>query len=519
MPARTLTLMQSEKGRAAQPIHAVLRARVSSKEQEEEGFSLPAQIRPLQEYGARNGMLIVRQFVDVESSKAGGGDGFNEMVAFLKGHPNCRTILVEKTDRLYRNLKDLVTLDGLDLEIHFVKENVVFSRNSRSSEKFMHGMRVLMAKNYIDNLSEETRKGMTEKARTGIYPSCAPVGYRNTDGPAGKRVIVPDSDTAPVITELFRRFATGNYSIKALVNEFRDEGVTLRGRRPCSSTVHQILRKRLYVGDFDWDGATYQGTHEPLIDRQCWERVQELLNARAESKTRKVKHDFAYTGLVRCGHCGCLLVGELKKSRYVYYHCTGNRGKCPEPYTREEMLTGEFANILRDLVIPQPVLEWLGDAVLESDRTEQAAREQAIKQLEIRHERIEARIETMYRDRLDGRIDAEFFDSHATEWRREQATLLGKIRDIQRAAPAPIDQAIDMLQLTSRAAELFLAQPSHEQRHLLQVVMEKAAWKDGTLRTTLFEPFEILRHSNRESSRKENENSGSGRDLKIWLLR
>jgi hypothetical protein len=95
-----------------------------------------------------------------------------------------------------------VTFDDLDVEIHLVKENEIVSQNSRSSEKFIHGMKVLMAKNFIDNLSEETRKGMLEKARSGIYPSFAPVGYRNVDGPNGKRVIVRDPDTAGVITEL-----------------------------------------------------------------------------------------------------------------------------------------------------------------------------------------------------------------------------------------------------------------------------------------------------------------------------
>jgi hypothetical protein len=132
------------------------------------------------------------------------------------------------------------------------------------------------------------------------------------------------------------------------------------------------------------------------------------VGARAASRTRKVKHDFAYTGLVRCGHCGCLLVGELKKGKYVYYHCTGNRGKCPERYTRQEILSGEFANVLRELVIPPPVLEWLGDAVLESDRTEQAARAESIKKLKSRYDQIGARIETMYIDKLDGRITQEF---------------------------------------------------------------------------------------------------------------
>ena len=223
---------------------------------------------------------------------------------------------------------------------------------------------------------------MLEKARSGVYPGFAPVGYRNADGPSGKRGIIPDPDTAPVIAELFQQFATGQYSLKALVGEFNAGGVKLRGRKLYSSVVHQILRKRLYTGDFDWDGETYAGTHEPLVTRECWQRVQELLNARAENKIRKVKHDFAYTGLVHCGHCGCVFVGELKKGKYVYYHCTGNRGKCPEPYTRQEVLTREFAGLLRELVIPPPILEWLSDAVLSSDQTEQAARAQAIKKLQ-----------------------------------------------------------------------------------------------------------------------------------------
>jgi hypothetical protein len=64
---------------------------------------------------------------------------FGEMVAYLKAHPSVRVMLVEKTDRLYRNLKDWVTVDELDVEMHFPKEGVVLSRESRSSEKFMHG--------------------------------------------------------------------------------------------------------------------------------------------------------------------------------------------------------------------------------------------------------------------------------------------------------------------------------------------------------------------------------------------
>ncbi|MBM3739604.1 MAG: recombinase family protein, partial [Acidobacteria bacterium] len=508
----------SKNGTAAPSIQAVLYARVSSKDQEKEGYSIPAQQRSLREHALQQGIIVAEEFVDVETAKQSGRTAFTAMMEYLKKHrATCRTILVEKTDRLYRNLKDWTTLDDLGITIHLVKEGRVIGPDSRSSDQLMHGINVLMARNYILNLGEEARKGMLEKARAGTYPSFAPVGYLNADGPGGKRGIVSDPEAAPVITELFERFATGQYSLKALVRESNAEGVKLRGRKLYSSVVHQILRKRIYTGDFDWDGETYPGTHEALVTRERWHRVQELLDARAENKIRKVKHDFAYTGLVHCGHCGCVFVGELKKRKYVYYHCTGNRGKCPEPYTRQEVLTREFAGILRELVIPQPILEWLGDAVLTCDQTEQAAHAQAIKKLQVRYDQIKARIETMYLDKLDGRITQELFDKHSATFRRDQDGLLLKIQDLQKATPLPIDQAVDMLRLTSRASELFLQQSAAEQRRLLQVVVEKAAWQDGTLRTTLFEPFEVLRHSNQESCRKEKDNGGSGRDMELWL--
>ena len=187
---------------------AVKYGRVSSKEQEKEGFSIPAQGKLLDQYSKSQGFRVVREFVDVETAKKPGRTGFDEMIKFLKRSSSVRVLLVEKTDRLYRNLKDYVTMDELDLEIHFVKESVVLSKESRSSEKFMHGIKVLMAKNYIDNLSEETRKGMLEKAEQSIYPSFAPLGYRNVMGPNGKRIIEPDPDIAPIIIQMFGWYAT-----------------------------------------------------------------------------------------------------------------------------------------------------------------------------------------------------------------------------------------------------------------------------------------------------------------------
>lgn len=131
---------------------AVVYARVSSKEQEKEGFSIPAQLRLLYDYAKTSSLSIAKDFVDIETAKKSGRTSFTEMLAFVKANKAIKAILVEKTDRLYRNIKDWVILDELGLEIHFIKENVILSEASRSSEKFMHGIKVLMAKNFIDNL-------------------------------------------------------------------------------------------------------------------------------------------------------------------------------------------------------------------------------------------------------------------------------------------------------------------------------------------------------------------------------
>ena len=487
---------------------AVLYARVSSKDQEREGFSIPAQLDLLRSYAAGRTFQIVEEFVDVETAKQAGRASFGAMVAFVKKTRGRVAILVEKTDRLYRNLRDWVTMDELDVEIHLVKENVVLSPESRSHEKFMHGIKVLMAKNYIDNLSEETRKGMIEKAKQGIWPSFAPPGYRNVLGPDGKRTIKPDPADGPIITRLFARFARGDVSIKVLAREFP----TIRGRRFYPAQIHQALRKRIYSGDFDFDGVTYKGTYEPLVDRETWERVQAILDGRTSSSSRQRKRQFTLTGLVHCGHCGCLMVGELKKGRYVYYHCTGNKGRCGDPYVREEQLLREVAQGLVQFVIAPDTLGWLRTAVAESDLTERGAR----KQLKTEYDRLQTRIETMYLDRLDGRITAQFFDERSKPWREEQKQIEARI---QTQALRSAAEALEIMQSVSDACSSFEGQPPQQQRAIASALMKQSTWKAGKFELELKQPFSILAHSNSVSRTNEREKPGSGQEIDIWLLR
>jgi site-specific DNA recombinase len=266
---------------------ALAYARVSSKEQEKEGFSIPAQQRLLQSYAANNRFVVIQEYVDIETAKATGRTNFEQMVRYLKTHPNVRTVLVEKTDRLYRNLRDWVTLDELDIEIHLVKEGIVLSRESRSSEKFVHGIKVLMAKNYIDNLSEEARKGMQEKAEQGFWPTGAPLGYLNVLGPDGKKIIVPDPKTAPIIAHLFGWYASGTLSLRELAEQARSAGLVYRrsGGPVPTSNIHSILRNRIYTGEYEWKGHHYRGRHQPLTTRELWQRVQGVLDGRNAKKT------------------------------------------------------------------------------------------------------------------------------------------------------------------------------------------------------------------------------------------
>ena len=498
---------------------AVIYARVSSKEQEKEGFSIPAQLKLLKEYATAQGFIVAKEFVDIETAKQTGRTAFGEMVAFFRANPSVRVMLVEKTDRLYRNLKDWVTVDELDVEVHLPKEGVVLSRESRSSEKFMHGIKVLMAKNYIDNLSEEARKGMREKAEQGLWPTFAPLGYRNVLADNGKRIIEPDPELAPIIRRLFESYAQGTMSIKEVGAEARANGLVFRksGSRIPTSTIHKILRTRLYMGEFEWNGRVYPGTHEPIVSRGLWDRVQAVLDGRKAKRHRRAKHDFAFSGLIECGHCGSSVVGEIKKQRYVYYHCTSYRGKCGEPYVRQEVLEQKFSEVLGRLTFDDEVLAWVREALSQSHADEKRDHERAVAKLTKEHERLQQRIHAMYVDKLDGRIDAGFFDRMSAEWRAEQDRCLREIERHTGADQSYLEEGVRVLELAKNAQRLFDKQEPREKRRLLNFVVSNCSWKEGELSVSLRQPFDLLADTAAQAEQAEGSEDADLAKRAMWL--
>jgi site-specific DNA recombinase len=133
-------------------IDACIYTRVSSREQQQEGFSLGAQAKLLREYADRNGFEMIKTFEDVETAKTSGRKQFDEMTKWLRRNRSCRTLLVEKTDRLYKNLKDAVTLEDLDVETHLVKEGQIVSKDAKSQTKLIHGINLVLARNYSERV-------------------------------------------------------------------------------------------------------------------------------------------------------------------------------------------------------------------------------------------------------------------------------------------------------------------------------------------------------------------------------
>src|SRR5713101_5904884 len=269
-------------------------ARVSSREQEREGYSIPAQRRLLAEYAGSRGFSIKREFVDIESAKNPGRKEFTNMLRLLEADGACRIVLVEKTDRLYRNRTDALAFETLieerGIEIHLVKEGRVIGKESRSQDKFMHDIHVAVAKHYVENLKEEVKKGMREKAEQGSYPGRAPFGYRNNPL---TRTIEIHPVNAQIVTRIFEFYGSGQYSLSELQKAVRYS----TGKAISRAYLHTILKNPFYMGQFSWGGNLYRGTHKAFISGDLYKRAQAVLHG--HNKPKYGKQEIAFRGLLR----------------------------------------------------------------------------------------------------------------------------------------------------------------------------------------------------------------------------
>jgi site-specific DNA recombinase len=462
---------------------ALIYARVSSKDQEREGYSIPAQLKFLRDYAQKNDFQIAREFVDVETAKMAGRKKFGEMVRYLEKMPHCRVVIVEKTDRLYRNLRDCLTLEDLDIEIHLPKEGQIISKAARSQAKLIHGIHVAMARNYIENLREEVKKGMREKAEQGIYPSRPPIGYRNNKV---EHTIEVDLGKAPIARRIFELYATRKYSLSQLRLAIRSEF----GVKMAKSYLDRLLKNPFYAGSFIWEGKTYPGTHTPLVDRFLFEQVQSAFHGR--NKPRYQKHDFAFRGLLKCAYDECMVTAEIKKQKYTYYRCTDSRGKCELPYFREEELGNRLGEILKDIYIPDHVLSKLVESLMSEKVCETTLQQNQEQRLQQRLASVRNRLDQAYLDKLDGKIPEELWIRKSAEWQAEVQQIQMATRAVGEIKPERMLDAAKILELANKAYFLYVKQSPAEKAKLLSMALSNCSIDATSIYPTYRKPFEVI---------------------------
>jgi len=473
--------------------------RVSSKDQEREGFSIPAQQRLLSAYAERNDIAVVAEFVDVETAKQSGREQFGEMLKYLGKRPTCKAILVEKTDRLYRNIKDYVTLEDLGYELHFVKEGGVMTPDSRSSDKFMHGIRVMVAKNYVDVLSEEARKGMLDKARQGIWPARAPYGYRNVLRGDGKKVVEVDPVLGPKVKALFEEYATGQFSLKVVAKRARNNGLCYpsSGAPLARSTIHQILQNPFYMGEYDWHEVRYKGIHEPLVTPELFEKIQDLMSGRATNCRHEQKRDFAFSGQVYCGLCWDedhrrMLIGSLIKQKYIYYHCERCKELGRSKYVREQVIDAGFEKAIARLKVTATTLDLIKRALLAAHALVRRDRDDRVTALQAEYDKLTRKIDQAYEDRLEGRIDIEFFDRKAREWREHQARIRRDLANVEAADEGALRLGLELFEGLQDLPDRYAASEAGDKRSLIARTTSNSIWRGDHLEVTLRKGYQLL---------------------------
>ncbi|GAA1819608.1 recombinase family protein [Nesterenkonia flava] len=328
------------------PKRAVSYLRVSTREQaqrggREEGFSIPAQ-RDANKKKARSlGAEVVKEFVERGvSGTSTKRPALQEMLKYLEEEAQqIDYVIVHKVDRLARSRRDDAILNArfeeLGVRLISTSENI----DQTPGGMLLHGIMSSIAEFYSRNLANEVIKGMKQKVEQGGTPTIAPIGYLNQRiirGGYEEATVIVDPDRAHYVTASFKEFATGRWTTTALLKEMTDRGFTTRPtkQRPSQAlgltTFQSMLKNPYYTGRVNYNGITYPGNHEPLIDDETFEEVQRILETRDRVGQRDRVHDHHLKSVVFC-QCGeRLILQKVKNGRgvpYDYFACAGRHGK------------------------------------------------------------------------------------------------------------------------------------------------------------------------------------------------
>jgi len=464
----------------------VILARVSSKAQEDEGYSLDSQVKLLTGYCKTNDLRVVKVFkISETASKQQSRKVFQELLKYLVKN-KVHHLAVEKTDRLTRNMKDAVAInewlegDG-KRHLHAVKENIRLHKDSKSDVKFMWNIHLAVAKKYSDNLREEAMKGWAEKLAQGWLPAPPPPGYK-TITRNGKRVHVPDKQTAPIMIQAFSFYLQPEGTLQSTTDLVEKLGLTTRRGRPHSkSRIHAILANPFYIGINRFDGSDYPGAQEPLISKEVFSKVQTKM-------TRKTKigryrsHNPVFKSIIKCADCQGTVTWQLQKKKF-YGACQRRQEECKgRSLLREKDIELVVEEKLQELVCPsKSVIDWVV-AEMKAQGAENANKLEASKtMLEEKIKRIERMLGNLYDDKLAGEISEDLYKTKKAQLDLQRLNLKSELNNVQSNTELVLQHKIALLELSQKASFIYRFKEPESKRLIITKLFKNLLYENGSI--------------------------------------
>ena len=467
--------------------------RVSTARQGERGVSLQEQRAAITHYAGRFELQITEWFEERESAARRGRPVFLKMLKLLR-KGTVSGVVIHKIDRSARNLRDWADLGELidsGIDVYFANESL--DLNTRGG-RLSADIQAVVAADYVRNLREETKKGFYGRLKQGLYPLPAPAGYLDRGKGKAKEL---DPVRAPLIADAFKLYSTGQYSLPRLIEEMdarhlsnRDGGkVTLNG-------LSTILNNPFYAGlvRIRTTGEMFQGVHEPLVSKALFDRVQDILHGK--TVVRRVQHDFIYRRMLQCRECGYSVIGEKQKG-HVYYRC--HSAQCPTTSVREETVDAALKPILQGLTFTSGELSYANTWVsrAQSNLNDVCARE--IQSCTLQLQQTVERLHRLTDGFLDATIDKSLFQERRNQLVEEQATLKGRIAQLQdpKAGPAVLVQKF--LELVKSPVNAYERAIPEEKRALLKKLTSNRIAHEKNVEITLSPAVQILLERSKSS--------------------
>ncbi|MBK7142016.1 MAG: recombinase family protein [bacterium] len=344
----------------------VIYARKSTESEDRQILSIDSQVRELQAFAAKADLSIDAVYIESMSAKAPGRPVFKKLLQ-LVGTGKIQGVLCWKLDRLARNPVDGGALIwamevGKLSAIHTPQR----SFSNTGNDKFWMQLEFGMAKKYVDDLSDNVKRGLRAKIDQGWVPGLPPIGYTND---RNTRTIVKDPERFPLVRKMWDLMLTGSYTPRKILSIATEQwGLRTRkhkriGGGPLQySTVYKVFTNPFYYGAIRYGGDINPGGHAAMITKSEFDRVQELLGLRKWPRPKR--HEFTYTGLIKCGECGAAVTAEHKTNRYgrkyVYYHCSHRKRsvKCSQRSITDSTLESQVREFLSSLRIGAGIRDW-----------------------------------------------------------------------------------------------------------------------------------------------------------------